>query len=94
MKATVVEIQSKSYRIMTSPRPYRLIALQFDLGLARGGTEIVRLPEDCLGVTGLELDDEVEVSFTINEPDFTLEQINEEAERLIPPTLRKKEEKW
>jgi hypothetical protein len=65
MKATVVEIQSKSYRLSGKPMAYRTIALQFDLGLARGGTEIFRLPEDCLGIDALKLDDEVEVSFEL-----------------------------
>jgi hypothetical protein len=65
MKATVVEIQSKSYRLCNKPMPYRTIALQFDLGMARGGTEILRLPEDTLGIVGLCLDDEIEVTFNV-----------------------------
>jgi hypothetical protein len=64
MKATVVEIQSRQYKIGVKPQPYRRIALQFDFGLARGGTEILRVPEPELGIIGLKLDDEVEVSFT------------------------------
>jgi hypothetical protein len=70
MKATVVEIQSKMYRTLDKPHPYRLIALQFNLGLARGGTEILRLPEDCLGIVGLALDDEIEVEFIIKRPEI------------------------
>ena len=65
MKATVVEIQSKQYRLAGKPQPYRLIALQFSVGAVYGNTEILRLPENMLDIVGLALDDEVEVSFNV-----------------------------
>ncbi len=80
MKAKVVEIQSKLYRTSTTPHPYRVIALQFDLPLVNGGPVILRLPESCLDIIGLDLDDEVIVSFDLPEDSVTEADIEEETE--------------
>jgi hypothetical protein len=81
MKATVVEIQSKMYRCDGKPKPYRLIALQFNLGLVFGGTEILRLPEDILGIVGLALDDEVEVTFDIKRVELFAADLRESEQK-------------
>jgi hypothetical protein len=51
--------------MLDKPQPYRTIALQFDLPFIQGGPQILRLPESCLSIIGIALDDEVEVSFDI-----------------------------
>jgi hypothetical protein len=66
MKATVVEIQSRKYYTSGKPHPYRVVALQFDLPLVEGGPILLRLPEFNLGIAGLCLDDEVEVTFNVD----------------------------
>ena len=66
MKATVVEIQSRKYYTTGKPNPWRMIALQFNLPLVEGGAVILRLPEHSLGIVGLMLDDEIEVTFNVD----------------------------
>jgi hypothetical protein len=66
MKATVVEIQSKHYRIISKPNPFRLVTLQFNLPLVEGGPTMLRIPENHLGIVGLCLDDEIEVTFNVD----------------------------
>lgn len=61
MKATVVEIQSKSYMKHGKERQ---ICLRFDTS---NGDEKLRLPESCLGIVGISLDDELDVSFSVRE---------------------------
>ena len=65
MKATVVEIQSQHY----FEQGYRTVALKFEFGPKR--SEILRLPESSLGIIGIALDDEIDVSFSIHRERWT-----------------------
>lgn len=98
MKAKIVEIQSRSYKMIDKPQPYRTIAIQFDLPFVQGGAQILRLPESCLGIIGIALDDEIEVRFDIKRPSILSGESTEietnKVERDEPqPTVKEKEEK-
>ena len=61
MKATVVEIQSKSYH---HDKKHRTVCLQFDTGDG-DFSERLRIPEPMLGIVGIALDDVVDVTFSV-----------------------------